>query len=86
MRSFRDQIEDILRLKVRNNDGQMVPLGRWRSVRETAAADADALQHVSGGGINGNFAPGFSSGDAIAMRGDVPTRNCRRRWRSSGPN
>jgi len=36
--AFRRQVEDINQLKVRNRDGQMVPLGTLVSVREVGRA------------------------------------------------
>ena len=48
---FRDRIEDIKLLKVRNNRGQMVPLGTVLDVRDTSGpVSRDALQHVLGHG------------------------------------
>ena len=66
--SFRDEKEDILRLKVRNNAGQMVPLSTLANVREsTAPLVVTRYNMYSAAAITGNFAPGFSSGDAIAI-------------------
>jgi multidrug efflux pump len=66
--TFRNDREDILRLKVRNDKGQMVPLGTLASVRETSAPLVVTRYNTYlAAAINGNFAPGFSSGDAIAI-------------------
>jgi multidrug efflux pump len=66
--TFRDQKEDILRLKVRNAAGQLVPLGSVASVRETASPLVVTRYNMYlAAPINGNFAPGYSSGDAIAI-------------------
>ena len=47
---FRDQMDDISRLQVRNTSGTMVPAGRGgRRPRDQRAAGADPLQHVPGG-------------------------------------
>lgn len=64
---FRAQADDITKLKVRNNAGEMIPLGSVlkvvpsygpeRSMRYNAYRTAD---------INGGPAPGFSSGEAEA--------------------
>ncbi len=65
---FRDQKEDILRLKVRNKDGGMVPFASLASIRETAAPLVVSRYNMYlAAGITGNFAPGVSSGDAIAV-------------------
>jgi multidrug efflux pump len=65
---FRDEKEDILRLKVRNSTGQMVPLGALARVRETAAPLVVTRYNMyPASGITGNFAPGYSTGDAIAI-------------------
>jgi multidrug efflux pump subunit AcrB len=66
--SFRDEKEDILRLKVRNITGQLVPLGSVAQVRETTAPLVVSRYNMYlAAAINGNFAPGYSSGDAIAI-------------------
>jgi len=66
--SFRDEKEDILRLKVRNIKGQLVPLGSVAQVRETTAPLVVSRYNMYlAAAINGNFAPGYSSGDAIAI-------------------
>ena len=46
---YRDQKDDINRLRVRNASGTMVPLGAVAAgARDQRAAGADPLQHVSG--------------------------------------
>jgi len=62
---FRSKPEDILRLKTRNADGQMVPLGAMITVRETTGPDS-ALRYngFRSADLNGGAAPGFSSGQA----------------------
>ena len=48
---FREQPEDITRLKTRNDKGEMVPLGcRCKSDRNARPGARDALQRLSGGG------------------------------------
>jgi multidrug efflux pump len=62
---FRDQLEDIPRLKTRNAQGEMVPLGALVKVKETYGPDR--VMHYNGyrsADINGAPAPGFSSGQA----------------------
>ncbi|MEI9886103.1 MAG: multidrug efflux RND transporter permease subunit [Rhizomicrobium sp.] len=64
---FRSRADDILRLKVRNTEGQMVPLGALLSVNETTGPDS-ALKYngFRSADLNGAAAPGFSSGQAQA--------------------
>jgi multidrug efflux pump len=64
---FRSRKEDILRLKVRNADGQMVPLGAMVTVTETTGPDS-ALRYngFRSADLNGGAAPGYSSGQAQA--------------------
>ena len=68
MRSFVDSPEDITRLKTRNNQGQMVPLGTLVKVTETHGPDrAMRYNGYPAAEINGGPAPGFSSGQAEAL-------------------
>ncbi|MCW0200591.1 MAG: efflux RND transporter permease subunit [Rhodanobacter thiooxydans] len=65
--AFRHTPEDILQLKTRNAQGQMVPLGSFVTVKQ--GAGPDRVQHYNGyptAEINGGPAPGFSSGQAQA--------------------
>ncbi|HXD36346.1 MAG TPA: efflux RND transporter permease subunit, partial [Rhodanobacter sp.] len=65
--AFRHTPEDILQLKTRNAQGQMVPLGSFVTVHQ--GAGPDRVQHYNGyptAEINGGPAPGFSSGQAQA--------------------
>ncbi|KPC49538.1 efflux RND transporter permease subunit [Amantichitinum ursilacus] len=65
--SFRLRPDDIARLKTRNANGDMVPLGAFMNVRETSGPDR--VQHYNGyvtAEINGGAAPGFSTGQAQA--------------------
>ncbi len=64
---FRSRADDILRLKVRNAEGQMVPLGAVISVKETTGPDS-ALKYngFRSADLNGAAASGFSSGQAQA--------------------
>ncbi len=63
----RAEVSDILRLKTRNDRGEVVPLG---SVLDVAYANGpDRVLHYNGAlsaDINGGPAPGVSSGEAIA--------------------
>ncbi|GAA0248268.1 efflux RND transporter permease subunit [Rhodanobacter caeni] len=65
--AFRHTPQDILQLKTRNAQGQMVPLGSFVTVHQ--GAGPDRVQHYNGyptAEINGGPAPGFSSGQAQA--------------------
>jgi len=65
--AFRHSPQDILQLKTRNAQGQMVPLGSFVTVQQ--GAGPDRVQHYNGyptAEINGGPAPGFSSGQAQA--------------------
>jgi multidrug efflux pump len=64
-KAFRDSPDDILRLKVRNNEGEMVPLGAVIRISETFGPEA-AQRHNAfrAADLNGSAAPGYSSGQA----------------------
>ncbi len=62
---FRSSPEDAMNLKVRNNRGEMIPLGSVLSMQESYGPESAA--HYNGylaADINGNAAPGYSSGQA----------------------
>ena len=64
---YRQNPEDLTRLYTRSTNGQMVPLSAL--VTTQWVAGPDLLPHFNGfpaAKVNGNAAPGFSSGDAIA--------------------
>jgi multidrug efflux pump len=63
--SFRHEPGDIQRLKTRNADGALVPLGSFLTVRQSVGPDR--VQHYNGyptAEINGGPAAGYSSGQA----------------------
>ena len=65
---FRLVKEDIGRLKVRNAQGEMVPLSTLMRIEEiTGPAIVNHYQIYPSAEINGNTAPGTSSGDAIML-------------------
>ena len=65
---FRVQKEDIRRLEVRNNNGQMVPLSTLVSVEETLGPQIITRYNMyPAASINGEAAPGFSSGQALNL-------------------
>ncbi|KTC13964.1 transporter [Pseudomonas marginalis ICMP 9505] len=62
---FRQDQDQIGQLKVRNNKGEMIPLATFIKVSETSGPDR--VMHYNGfitAEINGNAAPGYSSGQA----------------------
>jgi hydrophobe/amphiphile efflux-1 (HAE1) family protein len=73
---FREHAEDILRLKTRNQAGDLIPLGALVSVHETYGPDR--VMRYNGypaADINGAAAPGFSSGQAEALMEKVAAEN-----------
>jgi len=63
---FRDQLEDLPKLKVRNQTGQMVPLGSLCDVQEVnGPLVLNRYNMYASASINGAAGPGVSSGDAI---------------------
>jgi multidrug efflux pump len=65
--AFRVEPDDILRLKVRNRDGAMVPLGSFVTLEQSSGPSI--VSHYNGypsADISGGPAPGFSSGQAQA--------------------
>ena len=62
---FRQTAENVSQLKVRNNNGNMVPLGSFINVTNTSGPDR--VMHYNGyttAEINARAAPGYSSGQA----------------------
>jgi multidrug efflux pump len=65
--AFRNDPSDILRLKVRNASGAMVPLASVVNVRQITGPDRVLRYNMfPAAEINGDTAPGVSSGQAIA--------------------
>ncbi len=63
---FRNQAEDIGRLKTRNANGRMVPLGSVVDVRWQSGPDRVVRYNMfPSAEVQGDTAPGFSSGQAI---------------------
>lgn len=66
--SFRDQADDIAKLKVRNMKGEMVPLGSVIKVTQSYGPErAMRYNNYRTADLNGGPAPGFSSGQAEKM-------------------
>lgn len=66
-KEFRSKPDDILSLKTKNLDGQMVPLGSIVHVSETTGPDS-AMRYngFRSADLNGSPAPGYSTGQAQA--------------------
>ncbi len=65
---FRRRPADVGRLQVRNADGDLVPLSTMIAIRDTTGpAIVNHYNMYPSAEINGNLAPGTSSGQAIAM-------------------
>ncbi|HWY88269.1 MAG TPA: efflux RND transporter permease subunit, partial [Gemmataceae bacterium] len=72
---FRGQVPDILRLQVRNSQGQMVRLGTLMSVRDTSGPVAVMRYNMyAATAVTGNAGPGTSSGQALALMEEVANR------------
>lgn len=66
-KEFRSTPDDITRLRVRNDKGEMVPLGSIVTIRETNGPQtAMRYNAFRAADLNGDTAPGFSSGQAQA--------------------
>ncbi|XRN62764.1 efflux RND transporter permease subunit [Anatilimnocola sp. NA78] len=62
---FRDEVEDVKKLMVRNNRGQMVPMGTLAAVNPTSNPLVLTRYNMyPAAAIQGTVAPGFSSGQA----------------------
>ncbi|MCE5267089.1 MAG: efflux RND transporter permease subunit [Planctomycetaceae bacterium] len=65
---FRNQVDDVKRLKVRNQDGTMVPIGALADVREINGPFILTRYNMyPAAAINGNAGPGVSSRQAIDL-------------------
>ena len=82
---FRNQIDDLKRLKVRNMSNKMVPLATFSDVREVTGPTMITRYNLySAAPINGTPVAGVSSGQALALmeetaRRDLP-RSMRAEW------
>jgi multidrug efflux pump subunit AcrB len=69
---YRKQVEDIKQLKIRNGSGGMVPLSTIASVRAISGPIMVMRYNMyAATAINGNPAPGVSSGEALAAMDGV---------------
>jgi len=64
-KEFRSKPDDVLNLKVRNNAGEMVPLGAMVTLTDTTGPDSSAhYNEYRSADLTGAPAPGYSSGQA----------------------
>jgi len=64
-RQFRDTPDDILKLKLRNNKGEMVPLGAVMKVTNSFGPELTTRYNAfRSADVTGNVAPGYSSGQS----------------------
>src|SRR5262249_12357738 len=69
---YRDQLEDIRRLRVRNNSGTMVPIGAVADVKMVNGPLVLTRYNMyPAASINGNARPGVSSGRAIEVMSEL---------------
>lgn len=65
--SFRDDFEDIAKLKTRNTNGEMVPLGSMMELRQNTGPDRVVRHNLyPSADLLGAAAPGVSTGQALA--------------------
>src|SRR5437660_3309344 len=65
---FRDRAHDIKKLQVRNQQGQMIPLGSLLTIHGQSGPVAVLRYNMySAAAVLGNTAPGVSSGQAISL-------------------
>jgi multidrug efflux pump len=69
---FRNRVDDIRQLQVRNSSGQMIRLGTLLDVRDTSGPVMVMRYNLySAAAITGSTAPGTSSGDAVALMQEI---------------
>jgi HAE1 family hydrophobic/amphiphilic exporter-1 len=72
---YRTKPDDILRLQVRNADGQMVPIGALALLKQDQGPPLISLYNLyPSAAIVGAPAPGFSSGEAIDLMDQIAGR------------
>jgi multidrug efflux pump subunit AcrB len=80
---FRKQIEDLKQLKIRNDQGKMVPFGTLARVKDISGPVMVMRYNMyPAAAINGNPAQGISSGQAIERMQQVATRQLERSMRT----
>jgi hydrophobe/amphiphile efflux-1 (HAE1) family protein len=69
---FRDRVAHIKQLQVRNSKGEMVPLGTLMNIRDTTGPVLVMRYNMyAATALNGNLAPGTSSGEAITLMENI---------------
>jgi len=72
---FRDRIEEIKLLRVRNKQGQMAPLGTLLTVRDDSGPVMIMRYNMyAAAAISGDLAPGASSGQAIELMQQIAAK------------
>jgi len=72
---FRNDVTDVPRLKVRNNQGEMIPLGALCTIEESSSPLVVTRYNMyPAAAVNGNTAPGISTGQGLQIMEDL----CRR--------
>ena len=65
---FRNHVQDVGRLEVRNSGGQMIPMNTLADIRDiTGPVMLNRYNLYPAAPINGNFGPGTSSGQAVSI-------------------
>jgi len=73
--AFRIRKDDIRRLEARNRKGEMVPLGTLVKVSDTLGPQViNRYNLYPAASLNGEPAPGFSSGEALSLVEEMATR------------
>ncbi|MEW4563070.1 multidrug efflux RND transporter permease subunit [Bremerella sp. JC770] len=73
--NFRIEPEDLLRLEVRNAKGEMIPLGTFTTIERTVGPQVIQRYNLyPSAQINGEPAPGYSSGQAISLMEQMAAR------------
>ena len=72
--SYRDDCKDIFKLYVKNNTNEMVQLKTLANIKITLGPDIiNRYNMLTSATVNGNSAPGYSSGDAISTMEKLST-------------
>jgi hydrophobe/amphiphile efflux-1 (HAE1) family protein len=73
---FRDRVADIRQLQVRNNQGQMLPLGSVLSVRATSGPVlVQRYNMYAAAAVTGDVAAGTSTGEAVPLMEQIAGRD-----------
>jgi hydrophobe/amphiphile efflux-1 (HAE1) family protein len=65
-------VDDALRIRVRNNNGDMVPIGSFATVENTSGPSRVPRYNLyPAAGVMGSASPGFSSGEALNAMEDL---------------